>query len=403
MTTKEKLLLFVLACVNFTHIMDFMIMMPLGPQFMSLFGISAQQFGVAVSAYSITAGISGFLAATLVADRFDRKKILLFAYIGFVVGTLACAVAPNYLTLVAARVLAGLFGGMIGAQVMSIVSDAFSYERRARAMGIVMTSFSVASVVGVPTGLWLAARYSWHAPFVAIGGLGIFIIGMVWRLVPPVTAHLAHQSVAVSNPWRILVSFLQNPNQRLALLCSTVLMLGHFAIIPYITPSLVHNVGFSQDHIFLIYFVGGLVTIFTSPLVGRAADQRGKYPVFVLFGLLSLIPVWLITNLWPMPLWRVLTVAGLFFIFVNGRMVPMQAMTSAVVTPQQRGSFMGVNSAVTQLSSGLAATIGGMMVKQQTPSAPLLHYPLVGYFSMSMIVLCIVLARKLRPVEVRSV
>jgi MFS transporter, DHA1 family, inner membrane transport protein len=174
-------------------------------------------------------------------------------------------------------------------------------------------------------------------------------------------------------------------------------MLGHFTLIPYIAPSLVQNVGFSPDNIFLIYFVGGALTIFFSPLVGRLADKQGKYPVFVVFGFLSLIPVWLITNLWPMPLWGVLTVAGMFFIFVNGRMIPMQAMTSAVVTPQQRGSFMGINSSLTQLASGVAANIGGALV-WEAPNGRLENYPLVGYFSMFMILVCMALAKQLKAV-----
>ena len=183
MTFKEKLLLFVLACLNFTHIMDFMIMMPLGPQLMRYFDISPQQFSLLVSSYSFSAGLSGFFVA-FIADRFPRKYIMLSAYTGFVVGTLACAMAPTFGLLMAARTLAGVFGGVLGAQVMSAVSDVFEYERRASAMGVVMTAFSVASVVGVPLGLYLASTFSWHAPFWFVGGIGVAVIGLIWRFVP---------------------------------------------------------------------------------------------------------------------------------------------------------------------------------------------------------------------------
>ncbi|HMX41516.1 MAG TPA: MFS transporter, partial [Saprospiraceae bacterium] len=344
MTWKERLLLLTLTAVNFTHIMDFMIMMPLGPQLMSLFGISPQQFGFAVSAYSVTAGCTSFGAAFF-ADRFDRRQMLLWAYVGFVAGTFSCAFAPSYALLVAARVLAGFFGGMIGAQVLSIVSDTFEYERRGRAMGNLMTAFSLASVIGVPSGLWLAARFSWHAPFLVIGGLGLAIVALIVAYIPPMTKHLQAQDVR-SSPFDVLRNVFRVAHQRWALLFSSVLMLGHFCIIPYFAPSLVGNVGYSPDHIFLIYLVGGTLTIFSAPVVGRLADRRGKYPVFVTFALLSLIPVWLITHLWPQPMWVVLTVAGLFFVFVNGRMIPMQAMVSNVVPPQQRGGFMSINSSV---------------------------------------------------------
>ncbi|MBK7935608.1 MAG: MFS transporter [Lewinellaceae bacterium] len=379
--------------------MDFMIMMPLGPQLMNLLHINPQQFGLAVSAYAITAGCSSFAAAFFV-DRFDRKKVLLFAYVGFVAGTFSCAVAPNYELLVAARVLAGLFGGMIGAQVLAIVADTFEYERRARAMGILMTSFSLASVAGVPAGLWLAAKFSWHIPFVAIGSLGVVVAILIALFVPPVNKHLMeHQPFG--NPVRVLTDIFQTPNQMKALSLSIVLMMGHFVIIPFIAPSLVGNAGYSEQNIFLIYLVGGALTIFTSPLVGKLADRRGKYPVFVVFALLSLIPVWLITNLWPMPLWVVLIISGLFFVVVNGRMVPMQAIVSGVVTPQQRGGFMSINSSMQQLSTGVAAMIGGAIV-HKTAEGRIEHYALVGYFSIVLIAASIWLAGRVKPIEIAA-
>jgi len=394
MSSKERLLLIILACVNFTHIMDFMIMMPLGPQLMELFHITPQQFGFAVSAYSLTAGVSGFMSAFFV-DRFDRKKVLLFAYTGFVVGTFACAFAPSYEMLVAARVLAGFFGGMIGAQVLAIVSDTIPYERRASAMGIVMTAFSFASVAGVPTGLWLAAKFSWHAPFLGVGSIGLGVILLIAFLVPPLTKHM-QQGPVDKNPLHVLTNIIQSPNQRKALSLSIVLMLGHFCIIPFIAPSLVGNAGYSQDNIFLIYFVGGALTIFSSPLVGKLADKKGKYPVFVLFALLSLIPVWFITNLWPVPLWVVLVIAGMFFIFTNGRMIPTQALVSSVVPPQQRGGFMSINSSLQQLATGLAANIAGSIIFK-TPAGRIEHYNWVGYFSIALIGVSIWLAGRVHP------
>ncbi len=378
--------------------MDFMIMMPLGPQLMKLFQISPQQFGFAVSAYSITAGITGFISAFFV-DKYDRKKLLLYAYIGFVIGTFSCAFAPTYEFLVAARMLAGLFGGMIGAQVLSIVADTFEYQRRASAMGILMTAFSLASVIGVPTGLWLAARYSWHAPFLVIGGLGVLIAILIALFVPPINKHLlepAEQSTR--NPLHVLTDIFNTPNQMRALTLSIVLMLGHFSIIPFLTPSLVGNVGFSQDNIFLIYLVGGLLTIFSAPLVGKLADRKGKYPVFVVFALLSLIPVWLITNLWPMPLWAVLTISGFFFITINGRMVPTQAIVSSVTTPQQRGGFMSINSSMQQLASGIATSIAGAIV-YESADGRIERYHWVGWFSIALILSCVFLAGRVKPVE----
>lgn len=371
-------------------------MMPLGPQLMNLLNIDPQQFSLAVSAYAITAGVSSFISAFFV-DRFDRKKVLVFAYVGFLLGTFSCAFAPNYEFLVAARVLAGLFGGMIGAQVLAIVADTFEYHRRASAMGVLMTAFSAASVAGVPTGLWLAAKFSWHVPFLAIGFLGIAVLVLVILAVPPINKHIREKDPS-QKPFQVLTDIFETPNQMRALSLSIVLMLGHFAIIPFIAPSLVGNVGYHQDDIFLIYFVGGLLTIFSAPLVGKLADKKGKYPVFVTFALLSLIPVWLITNLWPMPLWAVLSIAGLFFIVVNGRMIPTQALVSSVVHPQQRGGFMSINSSMQQLATGLSALIGGAIVSK-SPDGRILQYDLVGYFSIVLILASIWLAGRVKPID----
>jgi len=395
MNSKERLLLLALAAVNFTHIMDFMIMMPLGPQLMDLLKISPQQFSLAVSAYGITAGVSSFAAAFFV-DRFDRKKVLLFAYIGFLAGTFSCAFAPNYELLVAARVLAGLFGGMIGAQVLAIVADTFDYARRATAMGVLMTAFSAASVAGVPTGLWLAAKYSWHVPFLAIGFVGIVVLALIIFGVPVMDKHI-REKLPTHKPFQVLTDIFQTPNQMRALSLSIVLMMGHFIIIPFIAPSLVGNVGFQQDDLFLIYLVGGLLTIFSAPLVGKLADRRGKYPVFVFFALFSLLPVWFITNLWPMPIWAVLTISGLFFIVVNGRMIPTQALISSVVNPQQRGGFMSINGSVQQLATGFAAMLGGVIVSK-SPDGHLLYYNWVGYFSIALILVSVWLAGRVKPI-----
>jgi MFS transporter, DHA1 family, inner membrane transport protein len=394
MTNKERWILYLLAAINFTHIMDFMIMMPLGPQFMQLFNIDPQQFSWAVSAYAITAGISGFTAAFFV-DKFDRKQVLLFAYIGFIAGTFACAFAPTYEVLLAARVLAGFFGGMIGAQVLSIVADSIPYERRAQAMGIVMTAFSLASVAGVPTGLWLANRFSWHAPFLMIGFLGLAIIAAIIVFMPNYRKHLTAEDSPKQSPLHVLTDILATPNQRRALLLTATLMVGHFSIIPFITPALVGNAAYPLANIPLVYLVGGIATLLTAPFIGKLADRRGKYEIFVVFAILSLIPVWLITNLRPVPEWVVLSVASLFFVFVTGRMIPVQAMVSNVVTPQQRGGFMSINSAVQQLGTGLASLLSGVIVVKADNGA-LIGYDWVGYLSISLILLCVYLAGRVR-------
>jgi MFS transporter, DHA1 family, inner membrane transport protein len=216
MTKKEKLLLFVLACLNFTHIMDFMIMMPMSEQLIKHFNISPRQFSLLVATYSFSAGISGFLVS-FIADRFPRKYIVLTAYIGFVIGTFACAIAPTYELLAAARLLAGVFGGVLGAQVMTIVSDTFEYERRAQAVGVVMTAFSIASVIGIPAGIQLTNWFDWHAPFWVIGGLGVIVIGLIWLFVPRLDGHLVNQDKSQRARFEVITTILNTPNQLRAL------------------------------------------------------------------------------------------------------------------------------------------------------------------------------------------
>ncbi|AQG82585.1 sugar transporter [Spirosoma montaniterrae] len=376
--------------------MDFMIMMPMGPQLMRHFGIGPQAFSFLVSAYSLSAGVSGFTAAFFV-DRFPRKHVLVTAYAGFLVGTVACGVAPTYEWLAVARLLAGLFGGVLGAQVLSIVGDTFPYERRAQAMSIVMTAFSVASVVGVPFGLWLATTLSWHAPFLVVAGLGIVVLFLLWRFVPRLDGHLI-KGEKRPHPLAVLTNILKTPNQLRALWLTTTIMLGHFSIIPFIAPYLVANAGFGENHLYLIYLVGGLLTIFTAPVVGKLADQRGKYPIFVIFALLSLIPIYLITNLTSGSLVVVLFVSGLFFIFSNGRLIPTQAMTASVVLAQQRGGFMSINSSV-QLLAQAIATYGAGLIIQKTPTGQLLHYSTVGYLAMIAIFASVFIARTVKPVS----
>lgn len=229
MNWKERILLILLASVNFTHILDFMVMMPLGNFLMPYFNISPGQFSVIVASYSISAAVSGFAAAFFV-DGYDRKKVLLFGYIGFTIGTICCGIAPTYLLLLIARITAGLFGGLIGAQVLSIVADSFPYEKRGQAMGILFSAFSLASIVGVPSALYLAGWLGWHAPFLSIGGLGFIIILLLMRYLPSMSAHIHGERI---KPMIMLRNVLTSRVQLVALGLSGTLMLGHFLIIPF--------------------------------------------------------------------------------------------------------------------------------------------------------------------------
>ena len=395
MQKNERIILFLLAALNFTHIIDFMIMMPLGNHLITYFNISGQKFSILLAAYSISACVSSFIASFFV-DNFDRKKVLLFGYAGFLIGTFLCGLAPSANMLLLARILAGLFGGLIGAQVMSIVADIFPYERRGSAMGYLMTAFSVASIVGVPLGLLLADLFSWHAPFLLVAFLGILLIPFLLRYIPSMTNHLVNKSTGYRSSFDRFKHIFSVKMQVNGLLLSAFLMLGHFLIIPFITPYMEFNVGFERSQIKYIYVVGGLVTLFTAPLVGRFADKYGKLRVFTITAFLSLVPVLFITNMPAIPFYYVLIVTGFWFIVANGRNIASSTMVSNVVLTENRGSFMSINSSLQQLFTGLASLIAGFIVVTKKPNPQLLHYSWVGYLSLLVIVFCIFLARRLK-------
>jgi MFS transporter, DHA1 family, inner membrane transport protein len=402
MTQKERIILFLLASLNFTHILDFIIMMPLSNYLIPYFHISAFQFSLLVASYSISAFVSGLLVAMFV-DRFDRKKAVLIAYIGFLTGTIACGFAPTYGLLLAARILAGLFGGIIGAQVLSIVADLFSYERRGRAMGAVMSAFAAASILGVPVSLYLTNlfKFNWHIPFLMIGSLGLILIPFIIRFIPKMIDHIK----AIDNPLspvKTLGIVIKNPEQRSALLFSGLLMIGHFLIIPFINPYIEFNKGFSKELIPMIYLVGGIASLISAIYIGRFSDKIGKLPVFLYSVFFSSCMVLIITKLPNIHFSLVLGFFAVWFILATSRIVTAQAMISEVVKPEQRGSFMSINGSVQQLGSGLASIAAGLIVVTQS-SGKIIRYNWVGYLSAAILIGSLFLGRFLfREIDKRN-
>jgi predicted MFS family arabinose efflux permease len=393
---KERLILLVLAAIQFTNIMDFMIMMPLGPQLMRLFQISPRQFSLIVASYTISAGVSGFLSAFFI-DRLDRKAALAVTYIGFTIGTLACALSPSYPVLLLARVLTGAFGGILSSLVLAIIADLIPFERRATAMGMVMTAFSVATVAGVPFGLFIASELTWHAPFYFLAGIGLIILLFIKLIIPPVKGHILGKELR-GKPLEVITSIAGNPNQLKALFLMFLLMSGQFSVIPFISPYMVYNVGFTESQLPLIYLTGGICSIFTLPLIGRLADKFGKYRIFSIFVIASTVPFFLVTNLKAVPVWIALAVTALFFICMGGRSIPATTMITATVKPRNRGSFMSINSSVQQMSAGLASFIAGFIMLK-APDGSLLNYEYVGYLAILTSLISLFVAKQLRPVD----
>ena len=396
MNKNERIILAILASLNFTHILDFMIMMPLGNYLMPHFNISAQFFSWIVAAYPVTACVSGLISAFYV-DQFDRKKVLLFAYIGFLVGTLCCGIAPDEYFLIIARILTGFFGGLIGAQVLSIIADTFPYEKRGRAMGTVFMAFSMASVFGVPFSLYLANLISWHAPFIFIGIIGIPIVFLIIYFLPPMRIHLQPRDANVKfkpNVAKVVSDIFRNQAQLMALTLSGLLMLGHFMVIPFINPYMEFNIGWSKSQTPMIYMVGGVCALISSSIIGRMADKYGKLPIFVICLFLSLGPIFLITDMPEIPIYFMLAIFGFWFTFSTGRNIPAQAMITTVVDPAQRGQFMSFNSSFQQLFTGLSSIIAGLIVIKG-PDGKIQHYNLVGYLSAAIVFSTVFFAIKL--------
>lgn len=392
MLKKERIIIVLLAAINFTHILDFMIMMPLGNYLMPFFDISPKQFSFLVGSYPVTAFLSGFAAAFFV-DKYDRKKVLLFAYVGFLVGTIACGFAPSYTLLLGARILTGLFGGLISAQVMSIIADLFGYERRGAAMGAVMSAFAIASTIGVPFSLYLSNLFTWHAPFILVGVLGVIVVPLIMRFIPSMSGHKQEKNED-DHPLRVLLNVIQSREQRLALLFSALLMMGHFLIIPFINPYMEFNKGYTKDQTPMIYLFGGIASFVSAIAIGRYSDKVGKLRVFSYSVIFSFIMVWLITNMPVLPFSLVLVFFAIWFILATGRAVTAQAMISNVVKPGQRGSFMSFNSSVQQLGTAVASFVAGFVVVKD--SAGKLHrYEWVGYLSIIVLLLGLLLGRHL--------
>jgi predicted MFS family arabinose efflux permease len=368
---------------------------------MPYFKITPQQFTLLVAAYTISAGISGFIAAFFV-DKYDRKKILLIGYSGFLLGTIACGFAPTYLTLLFSRIFAGVFGGLIGAQVLSIVADTFTYNRRGTAMGAVMSSFSIASTFGVPFSLYLANLISWHAPFLFIRFVGIAVIPLISRYVPAMNAHINTSNEKV-NKFEVLTSVIGNPKQRLALLFSGMIMMGHFLIIPFINPYMEFNNGYSKQQTPLIYLVGGVAAFFASNMLGKLSDKHGKLKVFSICIILSLPLVVAITSMPSISFSIVLLFFGLWFIVATGRGVTAQAMVSNVVQAEKRGSFMSFNSSVQQLGTGAASLVAGFIVLEGE-GGKILRYSWLGYLSIGVLLICAWLGYKIfgRPDKIAA-
>ncbi|MDP2227058.1 MAG: MFS transporter [Moraxellaceae bacterium] len=389
----ESRLVWLLAGIQFCHIVDFMVMMPLGPQLMRTLHMSTAEFGLLVSAYTLSAGLTGF-AGAFVIDRVDRRRLMLALFTGFIMATLACGFAWSFGSLLLARVLAGMFGGVLAATLLAIIGDCIPAERRGAATGKVMAGFALAAVAGVPLGIWMATHGGWRLPFYGVAATGVLLWLLALRVLPSIPARDTGP-LQIAHTLRLVMG---ERNHLRAFALVSVLMLAGFSVIAFISPYMVHNVGLTEAQLALIYLYGGIASLLTAPLIGKLTDRIGKTPTFRWFALLSLLPLLALTHLPPSPLPLVLMVTTAFMVFIGGRMIAAITLIQSASTPELRGRFLSFNSAIQQLASGLAAFLPTLLLTEDA-AGRLLHYDLVGYGAAAMTVLAIWLAGK---IEIRS-
>ena len=372
----EKFVIAILALLQFTVILDFMVLSPLGAILMPGLGISTSQFSLVVSAYAFSAGASGLCAAGF-ADKFDRKKMLLFFYVGFVCGTFFCGIVNSYPLLLCARVITGLFGGVIGSVSFAIITDTFSMQVRGRVMGVVQMAFAASQVLGIPVGLYLATHFNWHAPFLMIAATAALLGAVIALKLKPVTAHLKgrQDKSAFQHLWHTA----SNPLYIRGFAATMLLATGGFMIMPFSTAFLVNNILVPETRLSEIFFITGVVSIFTGPFLGKQADKYGKYRLFVFGSVLSIFMVMIYTHLGPNPIWVVILTNIVLFTGISSRMISSSALISGVPDRKDRGAYMGINSSIQQVSGGIAAFVAGLIVYQPAKNAPLQHFDTVGY------------------------
>jgi predicted MFS family arabinose efflux permease len=390
-TRYQKAVVAILAFLQFTVVLDFMILSPLGALLMKELDVKPAEFGLVVSAYAFSAGASGLLSAGF-ADKFDRKRLLLFFYTGFVLGTFLCGFAPSYRFLLFARTFTGLFGGVIGSISFAIIADLFPYEARGRVMGVVMTAFAASQVLGIPAGLALSNSFGWHAPFLMIASVSVVAGFVVFTVLKPIDEHLKNPTK--KNAVRHLFATIANPRYQWGFSSTMLLAIGGFMLMPFGSAFSVRNLGIPLEKLPVVYMATGFTSILAGPLIGRLSDSFGKYRTFVVGSVVGIGIVVYYTHLGPTPLWVVIVISIFLFSAITARMISSQAISSAVPAPPDRGAYMAISSSMQQFAGGVASSAAGLIVSQASEDAPLENYDRLGYVvSVAMIATIVLMAK----------
>ena len=394
-TSYQIFVIIILALLQFTVVIDFSVISPLGDMLMKRLMINTEQLGLLVSCYAFGAGISGILVATF-ADKFDRKKILLFFYIGFLVSTFLCGLFHHYTLLLIGRSIAGLFGGVISSISFAIISDLFAFNQRGRVMSFIHMSFAGAQILGIPVGIFLANKWGWNSTFIMIGCLATAIWLVILFKMKPIDAHLKLQTKEniLSHFWRII----SNKNYTLGFIVITMAASGGSMLMPFSSAFLINNVGITQEQLPFIFMFTGMVAVVTFPLVGKLSDKMDKFKIFLVGSIISITMTLIYTNLVPSPLWAVIIINIVMFAGINSRMVPAMALNTAIPDPKDRGSYMSLCSSLQQMSNGIASLAAGLIIYQHTKTSPIEHYNTLGFIVASLSFICILLIYRINNI-----
>lgn len=387
-SSYEIFVILILALTQFTVVLDFIVISPLGDLLMKSLNLSTTQFGLTVSVYAFSAGLSGLLTAGF-ADRYDRKKLLLFFYIGFILGTLFCGLSHTYTMLLLARIFTGIFGGVIGAISMTIVSDLFPLEKRGRVFGFLQMGFGASQVLGIPLSLYIANLWGWQWPFLMIVGLSLIIWFSIVLKIRQMSAHLEfkNEQNAIRHLWHTMTL----RKYRIGFLATAFLSLGSFMMMPWGSAYVINNLKITVEQLPFIYMASGVCSLTIMPIVGKLSDRFDKLHLFTIASVILIVVIIIYANLGPTSFWIVLIMnLGLQVGFLS-RTVPSISLTSALPQKQDRGAFMGINSSLQQIAGGMAAALGGVIVVQKDKFSPLEHYDTLVYVVVLLSVISVAL------------
>lgn len=390
-TSYQKAVIFVLALLQFLVILDFMIIAPIGDLLMKSLAISTEQFGLVVSSYAFSAAFSGIAFAGF-ADKYDRKTLLLILLAGFVGATLLCGLANSFTALLVARILTGIFAGLCSSTLFAVVADIFAAHTRGRVMGMIQMGFGLSQVLGIPLGLYVAARFNWHSTFMLIVAMSILLWLVVARVFEPIVEHLNNRMD--KNAFLHLWHTLMNKQYQVGFVATTFLTLGGFMLMPFSSVFLVNNVRISHEQLPVIFLCTGISSLIVMPVIGKISDTHDRFRIFMFASLAACCLTVIYTHLTPIPFWVMVVFNMAFFAVIMSRMSPAMALNSMIAKPQDRGAYMSISSSLQQTAGGISAVLASWVVYQPSAASPIEHYDILGYLAVGVFLLSVYLVRR---------